>query len=71
MGLFNSKPEYQVTLEKKIKALREVGMNASADRLELQLKTSERSPKETTKPMSSMEMKKKVKEQQAMGQMKV
>jgi 5,10-methylene-tetrahydrofolate dehydrogenase/methenyl tetrahydrofolate cyclohydrolase len=69
ISLFNSKPAYQVTLEQKIKALREVGMNASADRLEMQLKM--KSPSEKIKPMSAIEMKKKVKEHQAMGQMKV
>lgn len=69
ISLFNSKPAYQITLEQKIKALRAVGMNASADRLELQLNM--KTPHEKIKPMSAIEMKKKVKEHQAMGQMKV
>ena len=71
MGLFNSKPAYQVSLENKIKALREVGMNASADRLEKQLHQNMNSPAERIKPMSGIEMKRKAQEHQALGQMKV
>jgi hypothetical protein len=71
VSLFNSKPTYQVEMEQKIAALRKVGMNASADRLEFQLKVNGKQTPEKIKPMTGIEMKRKVKEHQAMGQMKV
>ena len=67
MGLLEKKSVKQVELEKKIAALRQAGMNASADRLEHQLAMITRvdSSEEKVKPMSQQELVKQVKQERA------
>jgi hypothetical protein len=67
MGLLESKPQKQKDLEHKIKVLRGAGMDASADRLEVQLKQIIRAPSEKIKPMSPQELAKQAKAQRVMA----
>lgn len=65
MRFLENKPASQIELEKKIKALRDVGMNASANRLEKQLLTFTRSTPEIVKPMKGHEVARHIKAQKA------
>ena len=67
MGLLESKSTQQKDLEKKIKVLKDAGMNASADRLEVQLKRMTGISTEKIKPMSPKELAKQVKAQKVLS----
>jgi len=70
MSFLDGKTTRQKELETKIKVLRDAGMNASADRLDLQLNRLSRTPSDKIKPMSPQELAKQVKEQKALGKTK-
>lgn len=68
MAVFgNSKPTRQIELEKKIKALRDAGMVASAERLESQLNYHLHRTDEKITPMKPQELAKQAKAQKAAG----
>jgi len=67
MGLLDNKSAQQVELEKKIKALQNAGMTASAERLSQQLARYTRVAVEQVKPMKPHELAKHVKAQKAMA----
>jgi len=67
MGLLDRKVPKQAELEKKIKALRDIGMIASAERLEKQLAHLSKDVEEKVKPMSPRDLARKAKEHKAMG----
>jgi hypothetical protein len=65
MGFLDGKTTQQIELEKKIKTLRDSGMNASADRMEQQLKRISKTTDEKIKPMTPQQLARQVKAQKA------
>jgi hypothetical protein len=67
MAFFEGKSVQQIELEKKIKALRDAGMTASADNLQKQLDRYSHTVPEKVMPMKPHELARHAKAQKAIG----